>query len=120
MALNPSTVGEGQTLAARIPAARAKNFLVALANLHDGAEPASWFQRHFGSLFLDEVPWERVREWKIKDLWDVEASETSTLRWSNDQLLLHYWLPNLRDAIRGVWRLEDSMSREWAVLTIIA
>jgi hypothetical protein len=116
---NSRKIGGNRSLAG-IPAARAKNFLIELANLQDGPDRALRFKARFSDLFLAEVPWDIVRNWAVNiEAESYEPGDESHSNWSEDDLLRTYWLPNLRDALRVVWKQTDLVARQWGVFNIL-
>jgi hypothetical protein len=105
---------------ARIPASKAKAFLIELANLQDGTDRALRFMTRFSDLFQGEVPLDDVRHWAVNIQAEAyEAGHESPSNWSEADLLRTYWLPNLRDAVRVVWKQTDLVARQWGVLNIL-
>jgi hypothetical protein len=108
--MNSSTKDKPRTLAL-ISAKQAKTFLVALANLRD-EDAALWFRRHYGRIFLPEMPISLIQHWAVRG----EEEDIGDL--SEDQKQWKYWLLPLRDAVRRLW-ISDERDKRWGTFRIL-
>jgi hypothetical protein len=96
-------------------AQKLKNFLAHLANLPDQADARDvhYFKRHFGELFLPEVPW------SVVDHWAIRVEEEDVVELSKDERLWKYWLVPLRNAVRVIWVSPDLRIKQWGVFRVL-
>src|SRR6476620_7811286 len=97
------------TLAEATGRCEARKFLCELANLRDEPLAAERFKRHWGWLFLPEVPSSVIRQWA------AQGEEDSI---SPEQELQQYWLIPLRDYVRYLW-LGDPRTKQFGIFLIV-
>jgi hypothetical protein len=83
-----------------------------LANLRDDQPAATRFEKHWGQLFLPEVPLSAVRQWAIQG----EGEDMADL--SAEQMRLQYWLLPMRNHVRHLW-VGDPRTKQWGTFMIL-